>query len=177
VTTLNGLNNIVEIPRDRHVLLASYAPAAGDFASSANRYWGPDGAGGFTVSTTATSVGLFDVRAFRQVLLTFTGTFGNAVTMEGALAGYVDPTPSTAILIAQHYTSTAASGGTLVIMAGFGNPVAASAAAAANLSNGAVGNVTYTTAPVLFPYYRVKTFNSNATGTITNGGIYLYGIK
>jgi hypothetical protein len=97
--------------------------------------------------------------------------------MEAGLAGYMDGTQATGLLIAQHYGDCAASGGTIVAQAGFDCPVAANVAAAPNMSNGAVGNVKYTTSPILFPFYRLKTYNSGDTGAVTSGTLFLYGIK
>jgi len=142
--------------------------AAADLASSANYYIGPNATGtGFTVSTTEASVSLFDTRPFKQLVLFWTGTFANAVTLEMDIRVYTDNT--TATFVGATFATTAANGGPMVIAMGVGTNVAAGASDAAF-------NVVHSYSPLMPPAVRLKFFNSAATGVITAGTLFLYGI-
>lgn len=154
---------------NRVSLLASKTDwAAGDFASSANRFYGPDGNGGLVMNATATSVDLFDVTPYSQVILVWVGTFANAETLEVHQAVYSDFSKASAVKLGDIYATTAASGGPVTVQSGCG---------AVETSTGAPFTGVHTFSLARPNYLRIQTFNSGATGTVTAGRMFLYGVN
>ncbi len=137
---------------------------AANLNTAATRYLGPDGAGGMSVSTTATSVPLFSAGGASKLLVLFTGAFGNAVTCTVGIQYYA--ADGTALVAST--VTTAASGSLVSVSAGY-PLVATNAATDASLSG------IHTYSPIVLPYFRLTLLPSADAGALTGVKLYLYG--
>ena len=135
-------------------------------------WWGDPGDGlGITGSGTQANVTPFDLRMFSSLLLCWRGTFANAVTVQLGFAPTFDDTDGSALgSTSLAYTTSATNGGRCWVMLG------------ANVNAGSnSGDSTYSGPHTLSafrpPFAYLNTYISGATGTITNGKLWLYGIR
>lgn len=157
--------------QNRFVLLGTKTFAGADFSTSADRFWSVSSAGAITLAASETLATRIDARGYSSIVAYWTGTFANAVTMDVRLIGYPVST-GTDVNLGYTYARSGNSGGNMVVAVGGGQPYANNAGA--DFSSAISKRSAF---PILMPYYVLATWNSGDTGVVTNGAVYIYGIR